>query len=127
VWNTIWRVVRPENGPSRGRRHLIVFHPGDLTSVAGYGLISAVAASRATLQVIAMKPCPSLEEFCAKTQGSFYLAGTDEAVERQMAQAYLNLLARYDIAYHPPAGEGSVVKVRVQSTHGWGEVTVSVR
>jgi hypothetical protein len=124
LWNTLWRVVRPENGPARGRRHVILYHSGEITTVAESELISSMAASRASLQVIARQRCSALEDFCARVRGDFTVAATDEDVERLIGQAYVNLMARYDIAYQPLSPEASAIKVRVQTPQGWGEVTI---
>ena len=40
-------------------------------------------------------------------------------------QAYLNLLARYEIAYQPVAPNAPVLKVRVQTPGGWGETLIA--
>ena len=40
-------------------------------------------------------------------------------------QAYLNLLARFEIAYQPVAPNAPVLKVRVQTPVGWGETLIA--
>ena len=40
-------------------------------------------------------------------------------------QAYLNLLARYEIAYQPVVPNAPVLKVRRQTPGGWGETLIS--
>jgi hypothetical protein len=50
LWTSIWRAVRAENAPARGKRHLIVMGDQDQHNAAGDGLISAVVAARASVQ-----------------------------------------------------------------------------
>jgi hypothetical protein len=40
-------------------------------------------------------------------------------------QTYLNLLARFEIAYMPAAPNAPVLKVRVQTPVGWGETLIA--
>ena len=40
-------------------------------------------------------------------------------------QAYLNLLARYEIAYQPVAATPSDIKVHLQTPAGWGETSIA--
>jgi hypothetical protein len=39
--------------------------------------------------------------------------------------AYLNLLARYEIAYQPVVVNAPALKVRVQTLNGWGETLIA--
>jgi hypothetical protein len=126
LWSAIWRSVQTDNGPVRGKRHVIIFsHTGEAKS-AGPGLISATLTSRALVQVISSVPNPALEYFCRRVRGSFQVAATDEEVAPLVGQAYVNLLARYDISYRPACAEASTLKIRVHAPSGWGETELAV-
>jgi hypothetical protein len=38
----------------------------------------------------------------------------------------LNLLARYQIRYQPVSPEATILKARVQTASGWGEVKIPI-
>ena len=124
LWTALWTVVRPENGPPRGKRHLIVFAPLGITRVSGHGLVAGLISSRTSVQIISAEPHTALESLCSQTGGSFQLAGTEAEIEKLISRAYLNLLTRYDISYQPVHSEPTSLKVRVHTTAGWGEVTL---
>jgi hypothetical protein len=63
---------------------------------------------------------PELLEFCKRTNSAFHLAGEEEIPEI-IRQAYLSLLARYEISYQPLKGNAGTLKIRVQSPDGCGE------
>jgi hypothetical protein len=48
----------------------------------------------------------------------------EELVE-MIEHAYLNLLARYEIAYQPVATNPADLKVRMQTPVGWGETLIA--
>ena len=82
-WKSIWQAVRADQAPARGRRHLIVFSNIEPERVAGRGLVSAVLASRAIVQVISTGPNAKLEEFCRHVHGSFGLPKRTRPSKRQ--------------------------------------------
>jgi hypothetical protein len=49
----------------------------------------------------------------------------EDEIPAMIGQAYLNLLARYEIAYQPVAPNASVLKVRIQAPGGWGETLIA--
>jgi hypothetical protein len=125
-WTALWRTVRSEAGPVRGKRHLIVFAPDDLGRIAGHGLVASVISSRTSVQVISTGPNSALQDFCRMTGGAFQFGETDAAVADLVTRAYLNLLARYDITYQPVVPAASTIRVRVNSHTGWGESSISI-
>jgi HEAT repeat protein len=125
-WTALWRTVRSEAGPVRGRRHLIVFAPGDIGRIAGHGLVASVVSSRTSVQVISTGPNPSVQDFCRMTGGSYQIGENDAAVADLVTRAYVNLLARYDIIYQPVVPAALAIKVRVNAPTGWGESIISI-
>lgn len=121
LWSAIWRSVRTDNGPVRGKRHVIIFSHTEEAKSAGPGLISATLTSRALVQVISSVPNPALENFCRRVRGNFQIAATDEEIAPLVGQAYVNLLARYDISYRSACPEALTLKIRVHAPSGWGE------
>jgi hypothetical protein len=51
--------------------------------------------------------------------------GAEDEIPAMIEQAYLNLLARYEIAYQPVAPNAPVLKVRIQTPGGWGETLIA--
>jgi hypothetical protein len=125
-WTALWRTVRNESGPVRGKRHLIVFAPVDIGRIAGHGLIASVISSRTSVQLISNGPNSALQEFCRMTGGTFQTGKTDAALADLVTRAYLNLLACYDITYQPVVPGASAIRVRVNSPTGWGESSISI-
>jgi len=125
-WTALWRTVRNEAGPVRGKRHLIVFAPADIGRIAGHGLVASVISSRSSVQVISTGPNAALRDFCRMTRGTFQIGENDAAVADLVTRAYLNLLARYDITYQPVVPCASAIRVRVNSPMGWGESSISI-
>jgi hypothetical protein len=121
LWTAIWRSVRTDNGPVRGRRHVIIFTGIEETRFAGPGLISATLSSRALVQVVSSVPNPTLENLCRRVHGNFRIAATGEEIAPLVEQAYMNLLAQYDISYQPACPEAPILKIRVHAPSGWGE------
>jgi HEAT repeat protein len=124
LWRTIWRAVRNDKGQTRGKRHLILFSHDEPLRCAGDGLISAVIASRTTVQVIAAEPSPKVEDFCRRARAGFHVPGSDEAIARAIEMACLNLLARYEVLWQSAGGEDGPIRVRIHTPAGWGETTV---
>ena len=122
IWMSIWRAIKPDPGPGRGRRHLIVFSPGETRGVAGHERIAMAAASRASIQVVSQAADPHMEEFCRRVRAHFTIAADDADASGRLGSAYLNLLARYEIAWPATAGAREW-KLRVHSSAGWGELT----
>jgi hypothetical protein len=73
--------------------------------------------------VIASGPNEQLQEFCRRTHTPLR-SGASEDIPSMIEQAYLNLLARFEIAYLPVAPNPPVLKVRVQTPGGWGETLI---
>jgi hypothetical protein len=124
LWRTIWRSVRHDQGPSRGKRHLILFSLYDPHRSAGDGLVSAVLSSRTTVQVISPARSPKVEDFCRRACASFHTAESDDAIARCLEMAYLNLLARYEIVWQSACPDTGELKIRINAPAGWGEASV---
>jgi hypothetical protein len=117
VWHAIWYAV--DAASIIGKRQLIVFGDGITASGAGSELIAAVAAARAGVQVITSGPDRRLEEFCRKVNGVLW----DRSL---VVDAYLNLLARYEVVYQPPAPGGKTLRIRLHAPGSRGELTIPV-
>ena len=126
LWTGVWRAIKPEGGQSRGKRHVIVFSSVEESRVPEHGLISQMGAKRMSMQVVRSGPNLRLEEFCRRTQ-VLQRCGGDEDIRELVHQAYLNLLARYEIAWQPVNPGAPTLKVRVQTLAGWGETVVAQR
>lgn len=120
LWTALWRATRPDNGQSRGRRHVIVLGSAEEGRIAGHGLVSNVQTARIPLQAICCGPNGQLQEFCTRTRMPFHLC-MEEEISEIVRSAYLNLLARFEITYQPVLIEAVPLKVRVQTPIGWGE------
>jgi len=84
-----------------------------------------VNGSRTLVQVICTDSNATLERFCKRTGASLKVAGTPEAVTREIELAYLNLLARYEIRYSS-AFAASMLKIRVNTPEGWAETSLAM-
>ena len=126
LWTAIWRSVRTDNGPVRGKRHVIIFSGIEEARFAGPGLITAALTSRALVQVVSSVPNPTLADFCTRVRGNFRIAATDAEIAPLVEQAYLNLLPQYDISYQSACPEAPILKIRVHAPSGWGESQVPV-
>jgi hypothetical protein len=125
LWHAIWRSVRNDQPQSRGKRHLIVFAESDPSGAAGDSLVSTVVGSRATVQVIALGDCPKIEDFCKRARCSFQLVESDKQLVRAVEMAYLNLLARYEIAWQSGTAEPAALRIRIHSPLGWADATLT--
>ena len=124
LWTAVWRAIKQDSGQSRGQRHLIVFSSAEEGRIAGHGLISNLQKGRIPVQAISSGPNQHLQEFCRRTH-TWYRNGAGEEIPAMVEQAYLNLLARHEIAYRPVAANAPVLKVRVQTPGGWGETLIA--
>ncbi len=123
LWRAIRRRVAPEKAPVPDPQQLIIIAPAQTRGVAGEELVAAVSAARAFVQVIAPGPDPALEQFCNQVGGQFWMAdqaGQSEAV----VQAYLQQLARYEIAYQTANAGARSLKVRLHGPSIRGETEV---
>jgi hypothetical protein len=126
LWRSVWNIVRSDQPPPRGRRHIILFSDEPPDRSPGDGLMRAIAASRTLVQVISTVPNPTLEGFSRRVGGGFKIADSEEAVAREISMAYLNLLARYEISYAPPGPGASELKIRISSPGGWAAITLAL-
>ena len=100
---------------------MIVFSDPAPRTPARDELIAAVAAARAFVQVISSGPDPVLEDFCRRTNGAFWAAGAECAV-----QAYLNLFTRYEIVYQPSKPEARCLKISVHGSDLCAETAIPI-
>jgi HEAT repeat protein len=126
MWQTLWRALRSESTVARGKRHIIVFAPEPVRGVAGPGLVATVRAASGLIQVISSVPNPALESLCDKTRASYSYAASPEQIMARIEEAYLNLTARYEIAYQTVSQDAREVRVRIQCPAGWGESVVAI-
>jgi hypothetical protein len=124
LWTALWRATNQVGGQSRGRRHVIVFSSAEEGRIAGHGLIENLKGGRVPIQVICSGPSEHLAEFCRKTNLTQRYC-TEGELGEVIEQAYLNLLARYEIAYQPVAATPSDIKVHLQTPAGWGETSIA--
>jgi HEAT repeat protein len=125
LWTAIYRATRADSGASRGKRHVIVFSRSPESRVAGHGVISNVQAGRTNIQVVSTAENPEIAEFCRRTHTAFAPARPEE-VPNLIRQAYLGLLARYEIVYQPVDPEAPELRVRVQSGGCCGETSAPI-
>ena len=123
LWTAVWRATKQDANQVRGKRHVILFSSAEESRIAGHGLVSNMQSSRIPLQVICSGPNGQLQDFCKRTHVGFRV-GIEEEIPQLIEQAYLNLLARYEIAYQPASPDADEVKVRVQTPNGWGETRI---
>jgi hypothetical protein len=125
-WTAVRRAAMPGDASLRGQRHMIVVAPEEVDGNADDKLISAVQASRTSIQVVSVSPNPALREFCRRIDGRFHCAKDTSAIEEAVSLAYLSLLARYEIRYQPVVPDSTSLKVRVHTPAGWGETTLEL-
>ena len=126
MWQTLWRALRAESTLARGKRHVIVFAAEQVRGVAGPGLVASAGAARGIVQVISSVPNPALEDLCNKARISYTYAAAPEEIIARIEEAYLNLNARYEIAYQTLSREARELKIRIQCPSGWGETSVAI-
>jgi HEAT repeat protein len=124
LWTGVWCATKQDGGQARGKRHVIVLSSAEEGRIAGHGLIANLQGGRTPVQVIASGPNGQLQDFCRRTH-ILFRNGAEEEIPAMIEQAYLNLLARYEIAYQPVAASAPVLKVRVQTPSGWAETLIA--
>jgi hypothetical protein len=126
LWQTLWRCVGPDQAAARGKRHLILVATDRVGKIAEHSLISNVIGSRASLQVISSVSNPEVKDFCRQAKGRLRTFENQAEIPELIVQAYLSLLARYEISYQPVSPEATILKARVQTSSGWGEVKIPI-
>jgi hypothetical protein len=126
-WDGIRNSAQAASAPEHGARHLIVYNQSSLEAPASLAeIVAAAVASKTSVQVVSLTPCPPLEELCRGTQGSFRLAKSETELARLIEEAYLALLSRFLVGYSPVAPGARALSVRVFDATGWGETTISL-
>jgi hypothetical protein len=125
LWTGVWCATKQDGGQSRGKRHVIVLSSAEENRIAGHGLIANLQGNRIPVQVIASGPNGQLQEFCHRTH-ILFRHGAEEDIPTMIEQAYLNLLARYEVAYQPVVASAPALKVRVQTPGGGGETLIAI-
>jgi HEAT repeat protein len=124
LWTALWRATNQVGGQSRGKRHIIVFSSAEEGRIAGHGLIENLQGGRVPIQVICSAPNQHLAELCRRTHVMQSTCAGEELGE-MIEQAYLNLVARYEIHYQPAAATPTDIKVHLQTPVGWGETLIA--
>jgi hypothetical protein len=119
LWTALWRATHTDAN-SRGQRHIFVFSRSPENRIAGHGLVSNVQSGRCHVLAISSVENPELSEFCKRTHSTFDVAAEEEIPEL-IRQAYLSLLARFEITYQPLNTSAGSLKIRVQAAEGCGE------
>jgi hypothetical protein len=124
LWTAIWRATNQDGGQSRGKRHVIVFSSAEEGRIAGHGLVATLQGGRVPIQVISSGPNEHLADLCRSTHVMQKNCAGEELGET-IEQAYLSLLARYEISYQPVAATAADLKVHLQTPAGWGETLIA--
>ncbi len=123
LWRAIRRCVAPENASVPDGQQLIIIASARTRGVAAEELVTAVSAARAFVQVIAPGPDPVLEDFCHKVGGVFWTVG-QAGQSAAVVEAYIQQLARYEIAYQTVNAGARTLKVRLHGPAIRGETEV---
>lgn len=126
LWETLGRCVAPDQAAAHGKRHVILVAADKIEKIAEDALISDIIRSRTSLQVISAAANPSVEDFCLRAKAHLQTFESPQEVPKLIQQAYLNLMARYEIVYQPISHEATVLRARVQTAAGWGEVNIPI-
>lgn len=124
-WTALQAAVQPGIAPSRGNRHAIVLAPNDVGACPDSGLTAAARASRTSMQAVSAAPNAALKEVCRCAGGHFYEVSDPAEIEARIAQAYLSVLARYEIRYQSSTLNSALV-LHVQTPSGSGETLVAL-
>jgi len=126
-WDAIRNSAQAANAPERAAHHLIVYNQASPAPPANLAeIVSAAAASKTSVQVVSLTPCPPLEELCHGTQGSFRLAKSAPDLTKLVEELYLALLSRFLVGYTSVAPGARTLNVRVFDATGWGETTIAL-
>jgi hypothetical protein len=126
LWSSIWRATTMEGGAARGTRHIFILSSTEEGRLAGHSVVVRSRSGRLQMKAIATGTNPQVLAFCDAVGAPFQRV--EEAdVPETVRQAYLALLARYEILYQPVVDAAKSLKVRVQTAGGTGEVTVPYR
>lgn len=123
-WHTCWRALRSGASVVRGKRQIIVLAVKPVVGAGGHGLAEALDAGRGRIQVIASAPNAPVDEICRKTKTSCVWAEHDDAIVAAMENAYLNMLARYEVEFQPRSEGARQVEIKVQTRDGWGQTVI---
>ena len=125
LWPAVAHALAAQSKAGRGKRHVVVYchetavgHPPD-------SLVNALRAPEASVQFISSAPNPELKELCRRTQTSLTVVETPETASLAIEQAYLSLLARYEIAYQSAAPAPQVLEIRVRSPEASGAICLN--
>ena len=125
-WAAVQSALLAGNSKVRGERHVIVLVSEEVSESADENLAATVQSTRTSIEVVSTCANPALREFCRRAGGRFHYVGQNSTLEDAVSLAYLSLLARYEIFYQSVASDPAKLKVRVHTSAGWGETTVSL-
>lgn len=123
LWTTVWRASKQNVNAPRGKRHVLIFSTAEEARTAGDELVANVQPSRVSAQAIAGSPNQALTDFCKRTFTPFVIRPDDE-IAHSVQQAYLKLLARYEVVYHPIDPEAAELNIKIQGPGGYAETSV---
>ena len=87
---------------------------------------NALKSSNGSVQVISAAPNPELEALCGRTHTRMIMVETPEAAAIAIEEAYLGLLARYEVTYESASPAAQRLEVRVRSPEAWGTAEISI-
>jgi HEAT repeat protein len=108
LWQSVARAVDMEGKGIAGKLRVIVLNDPAPRPSASEALAGAVVAAQAFVQTVSYGPDGAVEEFCRRVSG-LYREADDPAV----VDAYLNVLARYEVSYQPVNPAAATVKLRL--------------
>jgi HEAT repeats len=124
LWRSILRAVKSPAKAGRGKRHVLVYCHQAAEGDPGDDLANALRSADASVQVISAAPNSELQELCRRTSTSLVRVETPEAAVQAIEQAYLSLLARYEITYQAGSPGAQLLEIRVRSPEVCGAVTL---
>jgi hypothetical protein len=126
LWHAMYRALRPETSLIPGKRHVLAFCPETAPGVGGEALANALLSPHGSVQAISAAPNPGLEDLCRRTHTNFVKVATAEAAIAAIEQAYLSLLAKYEISYKAVSPTAEQLEIEVRSPAARGALTLPV-
>lgn len=126
LWHAMYRALRQEVNLVPGKRHVLVFCPDTAPGVGGEALANALLSAHASVQVISAAPNPRLEALCRRTHTSLVKVATAEAAIAALEEAYLSLLAEYEISYKAVSPAAQQLEIEVRSPAARGALTLAI-
>ena len=122
LWRSMLRAIEGEAKVERGKRHVVVFVSETIEGPPGDDLASALRRHQ-SVQVISAAPNPELEMLCHNSGTRLIQVETPDEARLAIEQAYLSLLARYEISYEAPQAVRRL-EIRIRAPEAIGEATL---